>query len=73
MARHIPPASTGAMEVNMKRRLLIVSGVLLAPLAQAQLPNPADLTKGLGKLPQVPGTKTTSGAGDDKTDAAGIK
>jgi len=73
MACHIPPAATGATGVDMKRRLLVVFGVLLAPLARAQLPKPEDLAKGLGKLPQVPGTKATSGAGDDKTDAAGIK
>lgn len=57
----------------MKRRLLIVCGSLLAPLARAQLPKAEDLTKGLGKLPQLPGAQTSTGAGNDKTDAAGIK
>ena len=57
----------------MRRRCMLVSGLLLAPLARAQLPKPQDLSKELGRLSPVPGTKPAAGAGNDKTDAAGIK
>lgn len=58
----------------MKRRAVVAFGVGVAVPAWAQLPKPEDLAKELGKLPQVPGAKTAAGgAGNDKTDAAGIK
>jgi hypothetical protein len=55
----------------MKRRPLVVIGLLAAPLARAQLPKVEDMSKELGKLPQLQGTK--AGAAGDATDAAGIK
>ncbi len=57
----------------MKRRLLILCGLVLAPLARAQLPKLDDLSKQLGKLPQSSAAKSAGGSGDGKTDAAGIK
>ena len=59
----------------MKRRQIAAIGLALAAPAWAQLPNPADLSKQLGKLPQMPGAKPAAGvgAGNAKTDAAGIK
>lgn len=57
----------------MNARRAIVFGLVLSPLAQAQLPKPEDLTRQLGKLPQVPGAQPAAGSGSERTDAAGIK
>lgn len=57
----------------MKRRSLILSSLVLAGAARAQLPKPEDLARELGKLQPAPGSKPAAGAGETKTDAAGIK
>lgn len=59
----------------MERRWFLAAvGVVAAP-ALAQLPKLDDLSKQLGKLPQGSGStsKAPTGAGDDKTDVAGLK
>ncbi|HPO20395.1 MAG TPA: DUF4197 domain-containing protein [Rubrivivax sp.] len=57
----------------MKRRSIAAFAAVLAAPAWAQLPKLDDLGKQLGKLPQGSGAKAAAGAGDDKTDAAGLK
>jgi hypothetical protein len=48
-------------------------GVLVACVASAQLPKLDDLMKGAGNLPKAPAAGSSVGAGDEKTNAAGIK
>lgn len=57
----------------MKRRLIVASAALLAAPSWAQLPKLDDLSKQLGKLPQGSAATPSAGAGDAKTDAAGLK
>jgi hypothetical protein len=59
----------------MQRRGFVMAAGLVAAPAWAQLPKLDDLSKQLGKLPQGSGTssKAPTGAGDAKTDAAGLK
>ncbi len=57
----------------MKRALAMLLGVLVACTASAQLPKLDDLMKGAGNLPKAPTAGSTVGAGDEKTNAAGIK
>ena len=57
----------------MRRRLLILSTFCLGEAARAQLPKFDDLAKQVGKLPAPAGAGATQGAGDDKTNIAGIK
>ena len=57
----------------MKRGLTMVLGVLVACVASAQLPKLDDLMKGAGNLPKAPAAGSSVGAGDEKTNAAGIK
>jgi hypothetical protein len=57
----------------MKRRLVVVAGALYACLASAQMPSVDDLMKGVRSLPKAPAGGAGVGAGDDKTNAAGIK
>jgi hypothetical protein len=56
----------------MKRRFLLLAGVLAAGSASPQMPKLDDLMKEAGKLSKAPTTGTV-GAGDDKTNVAGIK
>ena len=58
----------------MKRRSIAAFAAVLAAPAWAQLPKLDDLSKQLGKLPGA-GAKSggSAGAGDAKTDAAGLK
>jgi hypothetical protein len=56
----------------MNRRFLLLAGVLAAGSASAQMPNLDDLMKEAGKLSKAP-TAGTVGAGDDKTNVAGVK
>lgn len=55
----------------MKRALAMALGILVACVASAQLPRLDDLLKGAGNLPKAPAASV--GAGDEKTNAAGIK
>ena len=55
----------------MKRRSLLSVGVLVAGPAAAQMPKLDDLLKEAGKLSKAP--TAGAGAGDDKTNVAGIK
>lgn len=57
----------------MKRGLTMALGILVACAASAQLPKLDDLIKGAGNLPKAPAAGSHVGAGDEKTDAAGIK
>jgi hypothetical protein len=57
----------------MKRALTIVLGTLIACTAVAQLPKLDDLMKGTGALPKTPAVGAKVGAGDEKTNAAGIR
>ena len=57
----------------MKRGLAMVLGVLVASVASAQLPNLDDVMKGAGNLPKASTAGSSVGAGDEKTNAAGIK
>ena len=57
----------------MRRRLLILSTFCLGEAARAQLPKFDDLAKEVGKLPGTTSAGATKGAGDDKTNVAGIK
>lgn len=63
----------GDEEDIVKRALTMMLGLLVAFVASAQLPRLDDLMKGAGNLPKVPSAGSTVGAGDDKTNAAGIK
>jgi len=56
----------------MKRRFLLLAGVWAAGSASAQMPKIDDLMKEAGKLSKAP-TAGPVGAGDDKTNVAGIK
>jgi hypothetical protein len=56
----------------MKRRFLLLAGVLAAGSASPQMPKLDDLMKEAGKLSKAP-TAGTVGTGDDKTNVAGIK
>jgi hypothetical protein len=51
----------------------MVLGLLVACVASAQLPKLDDLMKGAGNLPKAPAAGSSVGAGDEKTNAAGIK
>ena len=55
----------------MKRRSLLSVGVLVAGPAAAQMPKLDELLKEAGKLSKAP--TAGAGAGDDKTNVAGIK
>jgi len=55
----------------MKRRSLLSVGALVAGPAAAQMPKLDDLLKEAGKLSKAP--TAGAGAGDDKTNVAGIK
>ena len=55
------------------RRRLMLSTILAAGAAQAQLPKFDDLAKQIGKLPGTAPAGAVKGAGDDKTNVAGIK
>lgn len=57
----------------MKRGLAILVGTFIACAAFAQLPKLDDLMKGGGTLPKTPAAGAKVGAGDEKTNAAGIK
>ena len=57
----------------MKRRLVMVLGALVACTAAAQMPKLDDIMKGVGSVPGLPAAGSSVGAGDEKTDAAGIK
>jgi hypothetical protein len=57
----------------VKRSLTMVLGLLVACVASAQLPKLDDLMKGAGNLPKSPAAGSSVGAGDEKTNAAGIK
>jgi hypothetical protein len=57
----------------MKRRQILLAGVLATGTAAAQMPKLDDLMKGMEKLPKTPATTTGAGAVDEKTGAAGIK
>jgi hypothetical protein len=57
----------------VKRGLTMVLGALVACVASAQLPKLDDLMKGAGNLPKAPAAGSSVGAGDEKTNAAGIK
>jgi hypothetical protein len=57
----------------VKRSLTMVLGLLVACVASAQLPKLDDLMKGAGNLPKAPAAGSSVGAGDEKTNAAGIK
>ena len=56
----------------MKRRFLLLAGVLAAGSASPQMPKLDDLMKEAGKLRKAPAAGPV-GAGDDKTNVAGIK
>ena len=51
----------------------MVLGALLACTAAAQMPKLDDIMKGVGSVPGLPAAGSSVGAGDEKTDAAGIK
>ena len=57
----------------MKRGLALVLGALIVCVASAQMPKLDDIMKGVGSLPKAPAAGSSVGAGDAKTDAAGIK
>jgi len=58
----------------MKRRCVFFAGMWAAGLASAQMPKLDDLMKEAQKLPKpAPSGASPAGAGDDKTNAAGIK
>lgn len=57
----------------MKRGSIAILGLFVAFGVSAQLPKLDDLMKGAGSLPKVPAAGSSVGAGDEKTDAAGIK
>ena len=57
----------------MKRRVALALGALLACTAAAQMPRLDDILKGSGSLPKLPGAASSVGAGDEQTNAAGIK
>jgi len=57
----------------VKRRLVMVLGALVACTAAAQMPKLDDIMKGVGSVPGLPAAGSSVGAGDEKTDAAGIK
>ena len=58
----------------MKRRCVFFAGMWAAGLASAQMPKLDDLMKEAQKLPKpAPPGASPAGAGDDKTNAAGIK
>ncbi|HWS75171.1 MAG TPA: DUF4197 domain-containing protein [Quisquiliibacterium sp.] len=57
----------------MKHLVVILFGALLAAAASAQMPKLDDIFKRVESLPKVPGSGTTVGAGDEQTNAAGIK
>jgi Protein of unknown function (DUF4197) len=57
----------------MKRGWALVLGALFACVAAAQLPKLDDILKGAGSLPKAPTVGSSVGAGDEKTNAAGIK
>lgn len=56
----------------MNRRTFLLNGALAAGSASAQMPKLDDLVKEAGKLGQAPAVGAV-GAGDDKTNVAGIK
>lgn len=60
-------------ERNVKRGSIAVLGLFVAFGVSAQLPKLDDLMKGTGSLPKIPAAGSSVGAGDEKTDAAGIK
>jgi hypothetical protein len=51
----------------------MVLGALVACTAAAQMPKLDDIMKGVGSVPGLPSAGSSVGAGDEKTDAAGIK
>jgi hypothetical protein len=51
----------------------MVLGALVACTAAAQMPKLDDIMKGVGSVPGLPAAGSSVGAGDEKTDAAGIK
>jgi len=53
--------------------LALVIGLLIACAASGQMPRLDDIMKGAGTLPGTPAAGSSVGAGDDKTNAAGIK
>jgi Protein of unknown function (DUF4197) len=57
----------------MKRRLALGLGALVACTAWAQLPKLDEIMKGIGSPSSAPVPKSTVGAADEKTNAAGIK
>jgi len=57
----------------MRRRTVLLAGIVVAGLAGAQMPKLDDLLKGAQKLPKAPVTGTDAAATDEKTGAAGIK
>ncbi len=60
-------------ERNVKRGSIAVLGLFVTFGVSAQLPKLDDLMKGTGSLPKIPAAGSSVGAGDEKTDAAGIK
>jgi hypothetical protein len=57
----------------MKRGWVLISGVLAACTAAAQMPNLGDIMKGVGRMTQTPSSAGAPGSSDEKTSAAGIK
>jgi len=57
----------------MKRMSTILAGALAACMASAQVPKLDDVMKEVGKLPKAPAVQSTTGASDERTNAAGIK
>jgi len=57
----------------MKRGMALVLGAVVACVASAQMPKLDDIMKGVGSLPRAPAAGPSAGAGDEKTNAAGIK
>jgi hypothetical protein len=57
----------------MKRGMALILGALISCVALAQLPKLDDIMKGVGSLPKAPVAGSSVGAGDEKTNAAGIK
>jgi hypothetical protein len=57
----------------MNGALAMLLGMLVACTASAQLPKLDDLMKGAGNLPKAPAAGATVDAGDERTNAAGIK
>jgi hypothetical protein len=53
--------------------MALVLGAVVACVASAQMPKLDDIMKGVGSLPRAPAAGPSAGAGDEKTNAAGIK